>query len=65
MNLDSFRNYLVSRRIVTEKLLPFYILWVDRFRQFCGGPNADKALLEESIEPFPANLTKSHKDRQV
>jgi hypothetical protein len=55
MSLENFRNYLVSKSLVLENQLPYYIRWVDSFLQFCRAKtNASDP--QELVEPFLKTL---------
>ena len=50
MSLENFRNYLVSKSLVLENQLPYFIKWVDGFLQFCSAKNHScepQALVEQ------------------
>lgn len=64
MSLEKFRNYLVSKSLVAENQLPYYIKWVDDFLQFCSANN-DSSDPKVLVEPFLKALGKNRKQWQV
>ena len=62
--IEKFGNYLLSKRLVTEKHLPFYLRWIDRFIQFCND-RSQSTNLENQIEPFLVEFGRKRKQWQV
>jgi hypothetical protein len=62
--VEHFRSYLLSKRIVPEKRLGYYLSWITQFYAFC-----DKGLYDdvshEEIDAFLRHLMKSCEDWQV
>jgi integron integrase len=62
--IEKFGSYLLSKRLVTEKYLPFYLRWADRFIQFCNS-RSQNADLEKMIEPFLDEFSRKREQWQV
>jgi len=51
--MDEFKLYLLSKKIVTKKKLPYYLNWITKFHKFCDikpetpitSENIDRTLL--------------------
>jgi hypothetical protein len=56
--VEDFRSYLLSKRIVPEKKLVYYLSWITQFYAFCDKSPGDDVSAEE-------NLMKSREDWQV
>ena len=59
--MEDFRSYLVSKRIVSEKKLVYYLVWVNQFYAFCDKTPGDDVSAEE-IDGFVKHLMKSRED---
>lgn len=57
-------SYLLSKRIVPEKKLGYYLSWITRFYAFCDKSLCDDVSNEE-IDSFLRHLMKSREDWQV
>ncbi len=64
MSIEDYNNYLQLKGFVSEKHIPFYAGWVNRFLHFCNidfGREADEKL----VEKFLAHIGKNHPQWQV
>jgi hypothetical protein len=62
--LEHFRSYLLSKRIVPEKKLGYYLSWITQFYAFYDKSLCDDVSSEE-IDGFLRHLMKSREDWQV
>ncbi|MEW6080099.1 MAG: integron integrase [Thermodesulfobacteriota bacterium] len=62
--MDGFRHFLESGRIVSEKSIPYYINWVNRFLAFRGQP-LEGDIQNNEIQRFLNDLQKKYEDWQV
>jgi hypothetical protein len=62
--VEHFRSYLLSKRIVPEKKLGYYLSWITRFYAFYDKGLCDDVSSEE-IDGFLRHLMKSREDWQV
>jgi integron integrase len=62
--MQTFKEFLLGKRLVSEKRLPYYINWVSRFQGFCG-IKAGQSFTGEQVEYFLKEMGKSHEDWQV
>ena len=62
--MERFSSYLLSKRIVPEKRLRYYLSWITRFYAFCDKSLCDDVSNEE-IDSFLRHLMKSREDWQV
>jgi len=62
--LEHFRSYLLSKRIVPEKRLGYYLSWITQFYAFYDKSLCDDVSHEE-IDGFLRHLMKSREDWQV
>ena len=62
--MEEFRSYLLSKRIVPEKNLVYYLSWITQFYAFCDKRPGDDVSAEE-IDRFLKYLMKSREDWQV
>ncbi|MEA3386014.1 MAG: integron integrase [Thermodesulfobacteriota bacterium] len=62
--MEHFSSYLLSKRIVPEKRLRYYLSWITRFYAFCDKSLCDDVSNEE-IDSFLRHLMKSREDWQV
>ena len=62
--LEHFRSYLLSKRIIPEKRLGYYLSWITQFYAFCDKGLCDDVSHEE-IDGFLRHLMKSREDWQV
>ena len=62
--MEDFRTYLLSKRIVSENKLVYYLAWIDQFYAFCDKTPGDDVTVEE-IDGFVKHLMKSREDWQV
>jgi len=59
--MQTFKEFLLGKRLVSEKRLPYYINWVSRFQNFCG-IKAGQSFTKEQVEYFLKEMDKSHED---
>ena len=62
--MQRFAEYLKNRRIVPEKRIRFYVLWVTKFHKFAGKRVGDK-LPKERIAEFISSISASYEDWQL
>jgi hypothetical protein len=62
--VEHFRSYLLSKRIVPEKKLRYYLSWITRFYAFYDKSLCDDVSSEE-IDGFLGHLMKSRENWQV
>ena len=62
--MEDFRFYLLSKRIVSENKLVYYLVWINQFYAFCDKSPGDDVSAEE-IDGFVKHLMKSREDWQV
>lgn len=62
--MENFKQYLLSRHIVTEKQLPYYINWVNQFFNFSHKSRND-SLLPDEIDKYIELLNRRKEDWQV
>jgi len=62
--VEEFRSYLLSKRIVPEKNLVYYLSWITQFYAFCDKSPGDDVSAEE-IDRFLKYLMRSREDWQV
>lgn len=62
--MEGFKTYLLAKRIVPEKKLPYYLAWLSQFYAFCGKVAEDEITPGE-IDGFIKYLTKTREDWQV
>jgi len=62
--LKRFKDYLIAKRIVPEKKVPYYISWVSQFYAFCGKETNDD-VSSADIEKFLKHLGKSCEEWQI
>ena len=55
--MEGFKSYLLSRRMVTEKKVVFYLHWVARFYSFCS-KQIGEHVHQEEIDGFLNQLSK-------
>jgi len=63
-DLQPFHDYLLTKRLVPEKKVPFYIHWVERFIDH-GAKSGYEHSDSNHVEPFLTLLAKSKEDWQV
>ena len=64
MKLEEFRNYLISKNIVTEKKAPYYIVWVSNFYIFTE-KKPGSGFSNAEVDRFLKHLSKSKEEWQV
>ena len=62
--MEDFRSYLLSKQIVSENKLVYYLVWVNQFYVFCDKIPGDNVSTEE-IDGFVKHLMKNRGDWQV
>jgi integron integrase len=62
--VEHFKAYLLSKRIVPEKKLAYYVSWITQFYAFCNKNPGDDVSAEE-IDGFLMHLMKTREDWQV
>ena len=62
--MEHFRSYLLSKRIVPEKKLRYYLSWITQFYAFYDKSLCDDVSSEE-VDGFLGHLMKSREDWQV
>ena len=62
--MEDFKTYLLSRRVVPENKLIYYLVWVNQFYAFCDKNPGDDVSAEE-VDGFVKHLMKSREDWQV
>jgi len=62
--MEDFKSYLLSKRIVSEKKVIYYLVWVSQFCAFWDKIPGDDVSAEE-IDGFVKHLMKSREDWQV
>ena len=62
--MEQFANYLISRSIVPQKQVPYYIGWVNSFFRSLGRTTTDKITFEE-VDRFIKALSGKREDWQV
>ncbi len=61
--MDNFKHYLLSKHIVSEKQLPYYIHWVYQFYNFTKKDRHDSVLTDE-IDRYLDLLNRRKEDWQ-
>lgn len=51
MTYEEFRNYLLSKGLVKENQVAFYLKWVGEFLQFCN-LKAGQSFIDKHVEAF-------------
>ena len=59
-----FQDFLARKHGVSEKRLPYYLRWVNRFHEFRSRSNFDDNA-PDSIAAYVHDPAKNHEDRQV
>lgn len=62
--MENFKNYLLGRRIVPEKKIPYYTAWVSQFFAFCGKP-PENPIASADVDRFLGHLARSREDWQI
>ena len=62
--METFKQYLLSRHIATERQLPYYIHWIDQFYNFAGKARNESGLPDE-IDRYLDLLNRRKEDWQV
>ena len=62
--MEDFRSYLLSKRIVSENKLVYYLVWINQFYAFCDKIPGDDVSAEE-VDGFVKHLMKNREDWQV
>ena len=62
--MQTFKEFLLGKKLAPEKRLPYFINWVSRFQNFCG-IKAGQIFTKEQVEYFLKEMGKSHEDWQV
>lgn len=62
--MDNFKQYLLSRHIVTEKQLPYYLHWIDQFYNYRHKAR-DESVLPDEIDTYLELLNRRKEDWQV
>jgi hypothetical protein len=62
--MEKFTNYLISKSIIPEAQVRYYIGWVRAFFRSLGRDSAQKVTSEE-IDRYLKGLAKTHEDWQV
>ncbi len=62
--MEDFRSCLLSKRILSENKLVYYLVWINQFYAFCDKIPGDDVSAEE-IDGFVKHLMISREDWQV
>ncbi len=62
--MDQFTNYLLSKSIIPEKQVSYYVGWVKLFFRSLGRDNSEKVTSEE-IDRFIKDLARTREDWQI
>jgi len=62
--VSTFKEFLISMRVIPEKRVPFYLLWVRRFQESTN-KKAGEDFSEEELKAFAKSLEKDHEEWQV
>jgi integron integrase len=62
--MEKFKAYLLSKRIVPENRVPYYISWVSRFFASCDKEPGDK-FSQDEVDRFLQKLGKNAEDWQI
>jgi len=62
--MEDFRTYLLSKRILSENKLVYYLVWINQFYAFCDKIPGDDVSAEE-IDGFVKHLMIGREDWQV
>jgi integron integrase len=62
--MNDFKDFLVSKRVIPEKRVPFYLLWVRRFQE-SANKRAGEDFSEQEVRTFVKSLEKDHEEWQV
>ena len=62
--MKRFKTYLIAKRIVPEKRVPYYVSWVSRFYAFCN-KNPGDDVSDAEIDKFLRHLNKSCEEWQI
>lgn len=62
--MKAFYDYILNKRIVPEKIAPYYISWVSKCYAFVN-KEAGKPLPQADVEKFLKQMTRSYQDWQV
>jgi hypothetical protein len=64
LGMNDFKEFLVSKRVIPEKRVPFYLLWVRRFQEYAKkGAGGDFS--EREVKAFVKGLEKDYEEWQV
>lgn len=64
--MDYFKQFIVTRSLVPEKKLPYYLIWVRKFSAFHKyDPEGLPLVSEAAVAPFLDELAKNHETWQV
>ena len=62
--MKDFHNYLLSKMLISNKKVPYYVSWVKKYFAFTGsGP--ENQINSTLIDKFISNLTNNHEDWQI
>ena len=64
IQIEKFRNYLLSRRLVTERQLPFHLRWASQFIRFCKS-RSESEKIDSLVDPFLITFGKTPKQWPV
>jgi len=62
--MNDFKEFLVSKRVIPEKRVPFYLLWVRRFQEYTQ-KRANEDFSEREVKAFVKSLEKDYEEWQV
>ena len=54
-----FQDFLLRSQHLPEKRIPFYLLWVSRFHEFCSRQHLD-GMGKEAVASYLQDLAKDH-----
>jgi len=62
--LHTFKEFLLGKRVIREKRVPYYVNWVSRFQEF-SKMNPGEGFSESQISRFLRAMEKTHEEWQV
>ena len=63
-SMDSFKSFLVARKSVPEKRIPYYVNWVRRFQDTIG-KRPDDPFTDDEVRQFLKGMELHHEEWQV
>lgn len=64
VELQTFKEFLLAKRVIPENRVPYYVNWISRFQEFAKIESGE-GFTEAHVHAFLKAMEKNHEEWQV